>query len=161
MVTGLVKNATFGMDSVFVPFVQGTTFLSAAGAAQGWEIDADTEYAVAFWRVPSWVTNVFSFKVVGNSVIAEAHGMQLLITVNGGAANEVYNTEVVSVTKTSTTLNFAVTDFVEWDFVAADDADVDDFVPGDILMIKINHAATAGDNIATDCIFQGVEIVYV
>jgi parallel beta-helix repeat protein len=147
-------------NKLFIPFTDGTTFLSAAGAAWGWEIDAAGEYAIGYIRLPDYVQHTLTLKIVGNSVIAEADGMRLLVTANGGAPNEVYNTENVAVTKTSTTLNFAATDFVEWDILPADDPDVDDFTGGDWIMIKVEHAVAAGGDCETDCIFQGVEVYY-
>jgi hypothetical protein len=147
-------------NELFVPFVGGTTFLSAVTAGWGWEIDATTEYAAGFIKLPSELKETRSFMVQGNSIVTEADGMQLQLITDGGADNEGFNNDHVDVTKTSSTLNLAANDYVQWKFLPVDDADIDDYIGGDTIMFKILWSDVSGGNCATDAVFHGAIISY-
>jgi hypothetical protein len=143
-------------------FTNGTTRLDTAGAGWGWEIDLDTEYAVATFMLPLEVQQVIAFKVAANSIVLEADAMRLEIAAQGGGDNEAYNAEAIAVAdKPSTSSNFVAGDYVYWLITASDDADVDDFVGGDHVQFKVLHEAAGGDDCATDAVFESVTVLYV
>lgn len=148
------------MNTLVFPFVQGTTFLSAAPF--GWEIDANTEYAIALGKLPPYVTRVYRWRVWAVSLVAEADSMRLEIEGYGGTDNEAYTAETVAVAdKPSASVNFAVNDYIHWLLTATDDADIDDMIGGDSIMIKVLHEAAGGADCETDAVFLCVEIDYV
>lgn len=149
-------------DVLNVPFVDGTTFLSADGASWGWEIDLATEYAIALCQLPPELSQIMRIRIRAVSIILEADGMTLQIDGYGGTSNEAEGTETIAVVnKVSSTTNFAANDYVYWELTAADDADIGHLTGGDRLQLKVQHEATVGADIATDAVFQAVEIEYV
>jgi hypothetical protein len=150
------------IHSFTMPFIAGTTRLDTAGAAWGYEIDANAEYAVANGRVPRDCQQSVRLLIQANSIILEAHGMELEIVGQGGGDNEAYNAEAIAVaSKGSASTNFAANDQVYWLLTASDDADIDDFVGGDLIAIKVLHEAADGDNCATDAVFVSCTVEYV
>ena len=148
--------------TLVLPFVDGTLFLSADGAPWGWEIDADTEYAITHGHLPLKVQQVVKWKIWAVALVAEADRMRLEIVGRGGGDNEVYTTESVDIAnKASTSSNFAANDVIYWTLTASDDPDIDDFVGGDAIMIKVKHEAAGDGDCATDAAFLCVEIEYV
>jgi parallel beta-helix repeat protein len=154
----LVDNGTnTKLATIIVPFVDGT-----AVDDHGWDVDASTEYARAFAMLPPQLTEIKRVRIHAYTSVAEVHAMELDITINGGASNEPYNTEVISVAgKGSSTVNFAANDIIYWEVLAADDADLNDLTGNDSLEIKVVYAPVDGDNCATDAGFRTVEIQYV
>jgi hypothetical protein len=145
-----------------MPFVAGTTRLDTAGAAWGYEIDANAEYAVANARVPDHVQQVVQWRIQANSLVLEADAMRLEIVGQGGGDNEAYNAEAVAVAdKPSVSTNFVAGDQIYWLITNSDDADVDDFVGGDLLAVKVLHEAAGGADCATDAVFINVTVDYV
>jgi len=150
------------LPTIQLPFIQGTTFLSVDGAAWGWEIDLDTEFAIALGHLPLGLQSVVRWKVWAVSLVAEADAMRLQIAGAGGASDEAYNTEAVAVVdKPSITTNFAVDDVIYWAFTSADDTDIDEMFGGDTIMIKVLHEGAGGADVETDAVFLCVEIEYV
>ena len=149
------------LATLTLPFVDGTQMLNAA-APFGWEIDDATEYAMALGAFPLEVQQVVRWKIWATTVILEADAMRLEIEGYGGASNEAYTTETVAVADhPSETTNFAANDVIYWLLDATDDADIDDMIGGDQIMIKILHEAAGGADCATDAIFTCVGIEYV
>jgi len=147
-----------------MPFVNGTLFLSADDAPWGWEIDEDTEYAIALGHLPPEVQQVIRWKIwaVGLAAPGAANKMRLEIVGRGGASDETYTTESVDVAnKPSNEINFAINDIVSWTLTSSDDADVDDFLGGDAVMVKVKHEAAGNGDIATDAAFLCVDLEYV
>jgi len=150
------------LSTLILPFVDGTTFLSADGAAWGWEIDLATEYAIALGHLPEEVQGVVRVNVRAVSFVAEADAMRLEINGYGGAANEAFSQETIAVAnKPSATTNFAANDYVVWTLTSADDADIGHLLGADSVMFKVLHEAAGGADCATDAVFLCVEIQYV
>jgi hypothetical protein len=148
--------------SIIIPFVDGTTFLSVGGAAWGYEIDVNTDYAIAMGVLPSHVHQCVKIKIFASSIIAEADKMRLEIVGQGGGDNEAYNAEAIAIVDhPSESSNFGAGDLIYWLIDASDDADVDDFVGGDHIAIKVLHEAAGGDDCATDATFSCISIEYV
>jgi hypothetical protein len=162
--SGAIANAssTTIFPSFSMPFIAGTTRLDTAGAAWGYEIDANAEYAVANQRIPDYVQQVVQLKIQANSIVVEADAMRLEIAGQGGGDNEAYNAETIAIAdKASTSTNFAANDQIYWTLTASDDADIDDFVGGDLIAIKVLHEAAGGADCATDAVFVDVLVEYV
>jgi len=149
-------------DTLNVPFVDGTTFLSADGNSWGWEIDLATEYAIALCQLPPELSQIMRIRIRAVSIVAEADGMTLQIDGYGGTSNEAEGQETIAiVNKVSSTTNFAANDYVYWELTAADDADIGHLTGGDRLQLKLQHEAAAGADCQTDAVFQAVEVEYV
>lgn len=152
-------NGTAKFDAVKAPFIQGTTFLSADGNSWGWEIDANTEYAVAQASLEDYINQVVRLRIKAVSIVAEADAMRLQIDGFAGADNEAEGTETITIAdKPSATTNFSANDYIHWLLTASDDADIDDIVGGDTVQIKVQHEAAGGADCATDAVFQTLEI---
>jgi parallel beta-helix repeat protein len=148
--------------SLTVPFTHGTTRLDTVGAGWGWEIDLDTEYAVATIQLPQRLQEIVGFKIAANSIVAETHSMQLEIAAQGGGDNEAYNAETIAVPNASSvSTNFAANDYIYWWVTYGDDADISDLTGGEHLQFKVLHEAAGGDNCATDAVFSSVTVDYV
>lgn len=142
--------------SVIAPFVDGT-----ACEDSGWDIDAVGEYARAFAILPSDLIKIHQIKIYGRSMVLEADAMRLEIIMNGGADNEAYNTEAISIVdKASTSTNFAADDIVYWVLTATDDSDIGDLAAGDSVEIKVLGEDAGGADCTTDCRFRTVQIEY-
>lgn len=143
-------------------FVDGTLFLAADGAPWGWEIDLNTEYAIAIGHLPLYVQEVVRWKIWAISLVDEADAMRLEIVGRAAASNEPYTTESIDIAnKASTTTNFVTNDVIYWILTSADDADLDDIVGGDALIVKVKHEAAGNGDCATDAVFLSLEIEYV
>lgn len=148
------------LSTLKLQFVDGTIFLNAAPF--GWEIDADTEYAIALGHLPLEVQQVVRWKIWATSLVAEADAMRLEINGYGGADNEAYNTETVAVANhPSESSNFAVNDVIYWVLDSSDDVDLDDMLGNDQIMIQVLHEVAGGPDCATDAAFTCAEIEYV
>ena len=152
------------LATYYMPFVDGTLFLSADAAPWGWEIDAATEYAIALGHLPNEVQQILRWKVwaVGLAAPGALNTMALEIVGRGGATDETYTTESVDIAnKPSNEVNFTINDIISWTVTSADDVDVDDYLGGDAIMIKVLYEAAGGALVATDAAFLCVEIEYV
>ena len=147
--------------TVVFPFVQGTTFLSAGAAAQGWEIDAAAEYAIAFGHVPADFNAFVSLKVYAVTLVLEADEMRLELEAYGAASDEIFSTETIAVAdKDSETTDMAANDVVYWKYTTTDDADLGDLAAGDSLQIKVLHEAAGDGSCATDAVFRYALLEY-
>jgi len=146
--------------SLTLSFVEGSTLLSSAPL--GWEIDANTEYAVTFGTLPEEVQCVVRWKIWATSLVAEGDAMRLEIEGYGGTDNEPYTQETVAVAdKPSGSTNFAANDGIYWLLTSTDDTDIDEMFGGDQIMIKILHEIAGGDDCETDAVFTCILIEYV
>ncbi|MCK5018854.1 MAG: right-handed parallel beta-helix repeat-containing protein [Candidatus Peribacteraceae bacterium] len=137
-----------------VPFSDGTDPQDS-----GYEIDANTEMARAWLRLPPEVQQVVRMNVYARSVVTEADEMELQMVVLGGADNEAYNTHDGSIAQLdSVSANFAADDIVFW---RNTEAGVLALVGGDSVEVKVLHEAAEGGNCETDAFFRTVEIEYV
>lgn len=161
--TYLLDNGTGTiLPTLVLPFVDGTLFLSADGAPWGWEIDADTEYAIAHGWLPLEVQKVVRWKVWAVSLVTEVDKMRLEIVGRGGADNQAYTTESVDIAnKPSTSVNFSANDYIYWTLTPTDDASIGLLTGADAIMIKVKHEAAGDGDWATDAAFLCVEIEYV
>lgn len=151
------------LPTLKLQFVDGTTFLSdETSGPLGWEIDADTEYAITLGHLPLEVQQVVRWKIWATSIVAEADAMRLHVKGYGGASNEAYTTETVDVADhPSTTTNFAANDVIYWVLDSGDDTDIDDMLGGDQVTIKVLHEGVGNGDCATDAVFTCAEIEYV
>lgn len=125
----------------------------------GYEIDANTEMARAWFRLPPEVQQVVRMNVYARSVVTEAHEMELEMVVNGGADNEAYTTHSGSIAALdSISVNFAADDIIFWRNTEAGTLAL---VGGDSVEVKVLHEVAEGDNCQTDAFFRTVEIEYV
>ena len=160
----LSASTTTKLACINLPLVAAHTFLSADGNSWGAEIDANTEYAIFAGSLPPHVHRVayMIIKAVGLAAPGAGNAMNLQIDGYGGADDEAEGTETITIaTKKSVTDNTAVNDYIQWLINASDDADIDDLAGGDTVQIKVQHDAAAGGDIATDAVFQTVEVYYV
>lgn len=150
-----VDSGTDTKLSVYVvPFSDGTDPQDS-----GFEIDANTEMARAWVRLPDEVQQVVRIKIYARSVVGETHKMELEMVVLGGADNEAFNTHSGSIAQLdSTSVNFAADDIIFW---INTEAGTLALVGGDSVEIKVLHEAAEGDNCETDAYFRTVEIEYV
>jgi len=150
------RNYVGWVNKLVFPFVNGTAYDDS-----GWDIDVPAEYATAFIHLPVDLQTVIWIRIYARSMLTEAHGMALTITANGGASNEAYNTEAISIAdKISETLNFTADDIIYWEIDSGDDADIGHLTGGDSVEFKVVGQAAVGDNCATDARFRCVEIYY-
>jgi len=156
-------NPTVIVPTLILPFVQGTTFLSADGAAWGWEIDAAAEYAIALGHLPSAVQQVLYVKIMAVALVLEADAMRLEINGYGGASNEAFNQNTIAeANKPSATTNFAANDYVYWWLTpTAYGVSISNLLGGDSFMVKVLHEAAGGGDCATDAVFLCAVIEYV
>lgn len=125
----------------------------------GFLIDADTEYARAWLRLPDKVVQVVRMKVYARSVALEADKMRGEFVIYGGADNEAYNVHNGSVANhPSTSANFAADDVIFWTIVTAG---VLALLGGDSVEVKVLHEAAGGADCATNAYLRTVEIGYV
>lgn len=149
----------------FVKELGTAAWIVTAAAPMGVDIDAANEGALAGRiKLPSDLQQLVRIKVCGTAQVAEADGMRLDLEGMSGVDNESGATgEVISVTKTSSTLNFANLDEITWVFTPADDVDIGHLTADDRLQICCYYAIAAGADCATDLLLSGeeVEIQYV
>lgn len=149
------------LHRIGAPFIEGTTFLSTSGAPQGWEIDANTEYAIAFIVMPANVYESFRINVYGYAIAADNEGMTLELQAYAGQSSQQFDAEAITIaTWNSTTTAIAADDALYWSATASDDTDIDELAAGDIVQIKVLHEALSGGSIATDAVLTYVEIEY-
>lgn len=146
-------------------FIQGTTFISAAGNPWGWEIDADTEFAIALGHLPLEVQMIVRIKIWAVGLVGPGVSpgyMRAQFTGEAAASDETYTTEPIDVVdKNCEEDNFAANDVIHWVLDVTDDADIGQILGGDSLQFKVLHEGGAGDDIETDAIFRCIEIEYV
>jgi len=93
-----------------VPFVDGTDPQDS-----GYLIDATTEMARAYLRLPPEVQQVVRVEVYARAKTLEVHEMELEMVVKGGADNEPYATHDGSIAALdSISVNFAADDVIFW-----------------------------------------------
>jgi len=154
--------STLDLPTLVLPFVNGTTFLSADGAPWGWEIDAATEYAITIGHLPLDVQWVNSWKVWAIASVTEADRMRLEIVGRVGADNEPYTQHSIDIAnKPSTSSNFATNDIIYWTLTGGDDSSMWNVVGGDAIMVKVLYESAGDGDCATDAAFLCVEIEYV
>lgn len=138
-------------------------WITAAAGAMGIDIDIAGKGTLAKIKLPADLQQVVRIKVVGISQVAEADGMRLELDAGAGIDNEAWNSEAIAVTKTSSTLNFAIGDVIQWVYTSADDVDIGDLAADDFLQLCCYYAAVVGVDCATDLLLagEGVEIQYV
>lgn len=125
----------------------------------GYLINADAEYARSFFTLPEGCQQVVRIKVWARSVVAEADAMHVLLIVNGGAANEAYNTHTTTtVNKNSTTTNFAADDIIYW---TCEEAEILALLRGDSVELRVWHEAAVAPDCATDAYFRAITVEYV
>lgn len=142
------------LATYIVPFSDGTDPQDS-----GYEIDANTEMARAWLRLPPEVQQIVRMKVYARSVVAETHEMELEMVILGGADNEPFGTHDGSIAQLdSASINFAADDIIFW---INTEAGTLALVGGDSVEVKVLHEAAEGDNCETDAFFRTVEIEYV
>jgi parallel beta-helix repeat protein len=142
------------LNTYCAPFVDGSDPQDS-----GYLVDANTEYARSYLRLPDKVHQVVRMKVYARSVILEADKMRAEFVVYGGADNEAYNTHNGSVANhRSTSSNFAADDVIYWTLTTAG---VLALLGGDSIEIKVLHEAAGNGDCATNGYFRTVEIEYV
>lgn len=157
------KLATYPM-----PFIQGTTFISADGSAKGWEINAEADMAVALGQLPLEVQQVVRIKIwaVALGAPAGAGGqMHLDIIFNAGASLEAWNLAANSWTLANfdgEETDYVNTNVIHW---VIEDGDVgtelSNLLGGDSLELKVNGGTAVAPDGATNATFRVIEIEYV
>jgi len=152
------------------PFVAGGTeaggmvlaqFIHTNAVAQGWQVNAATEWAIATGHIPDDFDAFVSLKVYGVTEVLEADEMRLELEMYGAASDEPFTTETISVAdKDSETTNFIIGDVVYWKFVLGDDADFGDLAAGDSIQIKVIHEAVGGGSIDTQAVMRYALLEY-
>lgn len=143
-----------GLATYVVPFSGGTDPQDS-----GYLIDADTEYARAWLRLPAEVQQVVRMKIYARAVVLSAAAMRLEINANGGADNEPYNTHATAAPNTpSTSTNFAANDVIFWALTVAG---IVALLGGDSVEVKVLHEAAGDGDVATNAYIRTVEIEYV
>ena len=146
------------LATIPMPFIQGSTFISADGSAKGWEINAEADMAVALGQLPLEVQQVVRVKIwaVALGAPAGAGGqMHLDVVIQAGADNLAYTTENIALADfDSVTTDYVNTDVVHWSIDSGDDADIADLVGGMSFECKINGAVAAAPDGATNATFR-------
>jgi len=125
----------------------------------GYLIDANTEFALAWARLPVEVQQVLRMKIYARAVILSAAAMRLEINVNGGASNEAFNTHATAAPNTpSTTINFAADDVIFWTLTSAQ---ITALLGGDSVEVKVLHEAAGNGDVITNAFLRTVEFDYV
>lgn len=125
----------------------------------GFLIDADTEYARAWLRLPPEVQQAVRMKVYARSGVLEADHMRAEFVIYGGADNEGYQTHNGSVANhPSTSADFAADDVIYWTIT---EAGVLALLGGDSIEVKVLHEALGNGDCATNAYMRTVEIEYV
>jgi parallel beta-helix repeat protein len=142
------------LNTYCAPFVDGSDPQDS-----GYLIDANTEYARSYLRLPDKVVQVVRMKVYARSVVAEGDKMRGEFVIYGAADNEGYQTHNGSVANhPSASSNFAANDVVFWTITTAG---VLALLGGDSVEVKVLHEAAGGADCATNAYFRTVEIEYV
>ena len=139
-------------------------WVTTAANPMGIEVDAANEGALAKIKLPTDLQQVIRIKVWAISNITEADAMRLEVAAAAGGDNEAWNAETIAVAdKPSTSTNFAVEDVIYWTFTSADDADIGDLGPGDLLQWCIYYETAGGADCETDVLICGyvLEIEYI
>lgn len=166
----LGAGATVIVPTLVLPFtvggnaagVQVAQFISAAGAAKGWEIDEADEWAIAYGQLPRIVLRVLYIKVWAVGLAAPAAGNQMLLdfTWRGGGSDASYNTyDEAYANKESVETAFAVNDVISW--AATTTWSINQLKGGYSIEVKAIYNAAVAPDIATDAVFRCVEIMYV
>lgn len=145
------------LPSFSVPFTGALS--GAAQDTEGIDVDAATEYAMAYFKLPVHVQQVVKFKII--AVARNAHAQKMLcdFVSNGGADNEAYNTHTVTLaSKLTDTGNYAANDIVTW---TQTDAAITALTGGDCCSLQALYRATDATNEATDAQFRAVEVMYI
>ena len=125
----------------------------------GFLIDANTEMARAYLRLPPEVQQVMRMEVYARAKTVEVHEMELEMVVKGAADNEPYATHDGSIAALdSISVNFAADDVIFWRNIEAGTLAL---LGGDSVEVKVLHAPVSGDNLDTQAYFRTVEIQYV
>ena len=136
-------------------------FIHGTGVAQGWQVNAATEWAITKGHVPDDYLTFVSLEIYGVTEVTEADEMRLELSMYGAASDEPFATETISVAdKDSETTGMTLGDVVYWKFVLADDADFGDLTAGDSLQIKVIHEAAGGGSIDTQAIMRYCVLEY-
>lgn len=158
----------FGDDTklatIPIQLVQGTTFISTAGEAWGWEIDADTEFALGIGWLPLELQQIVRIRIIGVGLAAPGAGNEMRAQFTGEAAtfDEVFTTHSIDVVDLdSEETNFAIDDVIHWILDSTDDADIANITGGDRLQLKVLHEGAGGGSIATDAIIDSIQVEYV
>ncbi len=146
-----------GVKSVVIPFVDGT-----AATSTGFDVDAESETAVAFGAIPAECNEVISIIIRGRAITTDGTNEMLLdIDVNGGADNEAYNVETYSADDIqSDTVPSANDDVVSWTVTDAGVVGAAGLSAGDTFIVLATGAPTDATDLATDCHFQSVEVKF-
>lgn len=142
------------LSTFVVPFSDGSDPQDV-----GFLIDAATEYARSYLRLPNEVQQVVRMKVYAVSGILEIDGMRLELIIYGAADNENYQTHNGSVANhPSTSANFAAGDVIFW---TIETAGVLALLGGDSVEVKVLHEVAGDGDCATNAYLRTVEIEYV
>ncbi|KKL74362.1 hypothetical protein LCGC14_2065640 [marine sediment metagenome] len=146
-----------GVKSVVIPFVDGT-----AATSTGFDVDAESETAVAFGAIPAECNEVISIIIRGRAITTDGTNEMLLdIDVNGGADNEAYNVETYSADDIqSDTVPSTNDDVVSWTVTDAGVVGAGGLSAGDTFIVLATGAPTDATDLATDCHFQSVEVKF-
>ncbi|GAG87107.1 unnamed protein product, partial [marine sediment metagenome] len=152
------------LATIPIPLIQGTAFVSTAGEAWGWEISADTNFALGIGWLPLEVQQVVRIRVIGVALAAPGAGayMRIQITGEGATFDEVFTTEPIDVVNhNNEEVNVAIDDVVNWVFDATDDADIGQLLGGDRLQIKVLHEGAGNGDAETNAIVDTIQVEFV
>ncbi len=152
------------LATVPIQLIQGTIFISTAGEAWGWEISADTNFALGVDWLPLLVQQVVRIRVIGVALAAPGAGdyMRIQITGEGGTFGEDFATEPIDVVDhNNEEVSVAIDGVVNWVFDATDDADIGHLLGGDRIQIKVLHEGAGNGDAATNAIVDSIQIEYV
>jgi len=142
------------LNTYKVPFSHGSDPQDS-----GFLIDAATEMARAWLRLPNKVVQVVRAKVYARSGVLEADHMRGEFVIYGGADNEAYNTHDGSVANHPTdSVNFAANDIIFWTIATAG---LLAMVGGDSIEVKAIYESAGNGDCATNAYLRTVEIEYV
>jgi parallel beta-helix repeat protein len=149
------------LETIPIPLIQGTAFISGAGVAWGWEIDLTTEFALGIGWLPWETQQVVRIQIKGVALAAPGAGnsMRIEITGDGGTFDEGFATEPIDVADhPSEEDSFAINDVISWVIDAADEPNIGDLLGGDRLQLKLLHEDAGGGDIATDVIIDSIQV---
>lgn len=151
-------------ETIPIQLIQGTTFISTAGEAWAWEINAAGEFAIGIGWLPPAVQQVMNIRIIGVGLAAPGAGnaMRIELTGEGATFEEGFATNSIDVAnKNSEEINFAIDEVIQWLFTPTDDAQIGTLRGGDRLQIKVLHEDAGNGDIATDTIVDSIQVAIV
>lgn len=149
------------LETIPIPLIQGTTFISAAGEAWGWEIDEADEFALGIGWLPYEVQQVVRIRITGVALADPGAGNEIRAQFTGEAAtfHEPFATHPIDVVdKDCEETDPDIGDVIHWVLTSTDAAEIANILGGDRLQLKVLYEDAGDGSIATDAIVDTIQV---